>query len=91
MLGGTFTLSSLGRWGVDAFVPIIAAPQVAILGVGRVNRAAREAQGGGVRFASELGLTLVFDHRANDGVQAAQLLASLVDFLEHPDRLEVSK
>jgi pyruvate dehydrogenase E2 component (dihydrolipoamide acetyltransferase) len=91
MLGGTFTISSLGRWGVDAFVPIIAAPQVAILGVGRVNRAAREAKGGGVRFVNELGLTLVFDHRANDGVQAAQLLASLVDFLEHPDRLEVSK
>ncbi|MES2480565.1 MAG: dihydrolipoamide acetyltransferase family protein [Pseudomonadota bacterium] len=91
MLGGTFTLSSLGRWGVDAFVPIIAEPQVAILGVGRVNRVAREAQGGGVRFASELGLTLVFDHRANDGVQAAQLLASLVDLLEHPERLEVSQ
>lgn len=91
MLGGTFTLSSLGRWGVDAFVPIIAAPQVAILGVGRVNRVAREAQGGGVRFASELGLTLVFDHRANDGVQAAQLLASLVELLEHPERLEVSQ
>ena len=89
MLGGTFTISSLGRWGVDAFVPIIAVPQVAILGVGRVNRVAREAQGA-VRFASELGLTLVFDHRANDGVQAAQLLASVVELLEHPERLEVS-
>lgn len=89
MLGGTFTISSLGRWGVDAFVPIIAVPQVAILGVGRLNRVAREA-GGAVRFASELGLTLVFDHRANDGVQAAQLLASLVELLEHPERLEVS-
>lgn len=89
MLGGTFTLSSLGRWGVDAFVPIIATPQVAILGVGRINRVAREAEGG-VRFASELGLTLVFDHRANDGVQAAQLLASLVELLEHPEGLEVS-
>jgi pyruvate dehydrogenase E2 component (dihydrolipoamide acetyltransferase) len=91
MLGGTFTISSLGRWGVDAFVPIIAAPQVAILGVGRVNRVAREAQGGGVRFASEMGLTLVFDHRANDGVQAAKLLASIVDLLEHPERLEASQ
>ena len=89
MLGGTFTISSLGRWGVDAFVPIIAAPQVAILGVGRVNRVPREAEGT-VRFASELGLTLVFDHRANDGVQAAQLLASVVELLEHPERLEVS-
>ena len=90
MLGGTFTLSSLGRWGVDAFVPLIAAPQVAILGVGRVNRVAREAEGGGLRFASEMALTLVFDHRANDGVQAAQLLAAIVAHLENPQTLEMT-
>lgn len=89
MLGGSFTISSLGRWGVDAFGPIISAPQVAILGVGRVDRVAREAPGGGVRFASEIQLTLVFDHRANDGVEAAQLLASIVACLEQPQRLEV--
>jgi len=57
--------------------------------VGRVNRVAREAPGG-VRFVSELGLTLVFDHRANDGAEAARLLSSLVEFLEHPERLEIS-
>ena len=90
MLGGSFTISSLGRWGVDAFVPIIAAPQVAILGVGAVQRVAREGQGGSLRFVSELGLTLVFDHRANDGVQAAQLLAAIVNLLEHPEQLELT-
>ena len=89
MLGGSFTISSLGRWGVDAFAPIISAPQVAILGVGRVDRVAREAAGGGVRFASEMQLTLVFDHRANDGVDAAQLLAAIVARLEHPHTMEV--
>ena len=89
MLGGSFTISSLGRWGVDVFAPIISAPQVAILGVGRINRVAREAVGGGIRFASEIQLTLVFDHRANDGVQAAQLLAAIVGHLENPQRLEV--
>lgn len=89
MLGGSFTISSLGRWGIDAFGPIISAPQVAILGVGRIDRVAREAPDGGVRFASEIQLTLVFDHRANDGVEAAQLLASIVGYLEHPHRLEV--
>ena len=90
MLGGSFTISTLGRWGVDAFAPIISAPQVAILGVGRVNRVAREGPGNGVRFASELGLTLVFDHRANDGVQAAQLLGAIVGYLEQPQRLELT-
>ena len=89
MLGGSFTISSLGRWGVDAFAPIISAPQVAILGVGRLDRVAREAADGGVRFASEIQLTLVFDHRANDGVEAARLLASIIACLEQPQLLEV--
>lgn len=88
MTGASFTISSLGRWGVDAFSPIISAPQVAILGVGRINRVAREGPDGNVRFASEIGLTLVFDHRANDGVDAAGLLATIIGFLEQPDRLE---
>lgn len=90
MTSASFTISSLGRWGVDAFSPIISAPQVAILGVGPVARVAREAPDGGVRFASELGLTLVFDHRANDGVAAAELLAAIVGYLEQPARLEVN-
>jgi len=90
MTGASFTISSLGRWGVDSFSPIISAPQVAILGVGRVARVAREAPDGGVRFASELNLTLVFDHRANDGVAAAELLAAIVGYLEQPARLELA-
>ena len=88
MMGGSFTVSSLGRWGVDAFAPIIAAPQVAILGVGRVNRVAREAPGGAVHFVSEMNVTLVFDHRANDGVEAAQFLVAIVGYLEHPHRMD---
>ena len=89
MTGASFTVSSLGRWGVDAFSPIIDAPQVAILGVGRINRVAREGPGGTVRFASEIFLTLVFDHRANDGVAAAQFLASIVGYLEQSERMEI--
>lgn len=89
-LGASFTVSSLGRWGVDAFVPLIAAPQVAILGVGAVSRAPRESEGSTCRFVSELPLTLVFDHRANDGVQAAQMLASIIAYLEQPERLEIN-
>ena len=89
MTGASFTISSLGRWGVDVFSPIISAPQVAILGIGRVARVAREAPDGGVRFASEMNLTLVFDHRANDGVAAAELLAAIVGYLEQPARLEL--
>ncbi len=81
-LDATFSVSSLGRWGVDFFTPVINAPQVAILGVGRVDRVAREAPDGSVRFASEVRLSLVFDHRANDGVAAAELLADIAATLE---------
>ena len=89
-LGGSFTISSLGRWGVDAFAPIIVPPQVAILGVGRIQRVAREGDAGAVRFASALALTLVFDHRANDGFQAARLLAAIIAQLENPQLMEVA-
>lgn len=88
MVGGSFAISTLGRWGVDSFDPIISLPQVAILGVGRIDRVAREAPDGGVRFASEMQLSLVFDHRANDGVEAAQLLQSIVALLEKPEHME---
>ena len=86
----SFSISTLGRWGVEAFTPIISAPQVAILGVGAVDRVAREAPDGSVRFRSELTLCLVFDHRANDGAEAAVLLASIADRLARPEGLETS-
>lgn len=89
MTGASFTVSSLGRWGVQSFAPIIAAPQVAILGVGRIDRVAREIRGG-IRFVSEVALTLVFDHRANDGVAAAQLLAAIIANLETPEPPEAT-
>jgi pyruvate dehydrogenase E2 component (dihydrolipoamide acetyltransferase) len=85
--GASVTVSSLGRWGVDTFAPVISAPQVAILGVGRVRRAPRETDNG-IRFVNELGLTLVFDHRANDGVTAAECLAEIVRLLEDPHLLD---
>ncbi len=78
----SFTVTNLGRWGVDAFTPIINAPQVAILGVGVIDQVAREAPDGSVRFRSELSLCLVFDHRANDGVEAAEFLADIAANLQ---------
>lgn len=77
--GGSFLVSSLGRWGVSSFSPLISEPQVAVLGVGRVRRVAKELTDGiGVRFTDEVTLNLVFDHRANDGVAAAEFLRSIV-------------
>lgn len=82
--GGTFTLSNLGMYGVRQFDAIINPPQGAILAVGGPRREAREAEGGGVRFASVLTLTLSADHRGIDGAVAAQFLSTLKARIETP-------
>ncbi|HND53712.1 MAG TPA: 2-oxo acid dehydrogenase subunit E2, partial [Pirellulaceae bacterium] len=81
--GGTFTITSLGMFGVDAFTPILNPPQVAILGVGRITRepAAVDEQ---VAIRDSLWLSLTFDHRAVDGAPAAKLLSDLRAAIENP-------
>jgi pyruvate dehydrogenase E2 component (dihydrolipoamide acetyltransferase) len=74
--GGTFTVTNLGPFGVDAFDPIIDPPQVGILGVGRI----REDDGRTVT------LSLSFDHRVVDGADAARFLDSIATALEAPTR-----
>ena len=80
MQGGTFTISSLGAIGTGHFTPIINAPEVAILGVGKA--AMRPVWDGG-QFVPRLllPLSLSWDHRVMDGVTAARFSARLVDML----------
>ncbi|MBY0231517.1 MAG: 2-oxo acid dehydrogenase subunit E2, partial [Gemmataceae bacterium] len=81
--GGTFTLTNLGMFGIDAFTPIINWPQVAILGVGRIAK--RPAVEGGAVVARDLvTLSLTFDHRATDGAPAARFLQEVVRAIENP-------
>jgi len=75
--GGTFTVSNLGMFGVDAFTPIIDLPQVAILGVGRV-RETPVVIDGEIAIRHTMVLSLTFDHRAVDGAPAAAFLQSVV-------------
>jgi pyruvate dehydrogenase E2 component (dihydrolipoamide acetyltransferase) len=86
--GGTFTVTSLGPLGVDFFTPILNAPQVAILGVGRVF-ARLVLHNGRVDERQMLYLNLSFDHQAIDGAPAARFLQSVKRCLELPARLLV--
>jgi pyruvate dehydrogenase E2 component (dihydrolipoamide acetyltransferase) len=79
---GTITVSNLGPLGVDGFTPIINPPQVAILGVNRVQERARPADGDGVTFRETLPLDLSFDHRVVDGADAARFLGTLAEGIE---------
>jgi pyruvate/2-oxoglutarate dehydrogenase complex dihydrolipoamide acyltransferase (E2) component len=81
---GTFTVSTLGATGIDWFTPILNPPQVAILGVGRVDDRVI-ARGGTPVVAPTMVLTLVFDHRAVDGHPAALFLAAVRERLERAD------
>ena len=79
--GGTFTVSNLGAYGVDAFTPILHTPQIAILGVGRIVEKPAVHEGKIVpRFMMMLSLT--FDHRFIDGAPAAAFLQSVVKHLQ---------
>ena len=81
--GGTFTVSNLGSAGVRAFVPVINPPQVAILGVGEIAKRAVVVKGKPkARWMATL--CLVFDHRAVDGLPAAQFLRRIKELLENP-------
>ena len=83
MQGGTFTISNLGNYGVDAFTPIINLPQSAILGVGRI-RQLPVVVGEQVLPRFVVSLSLTFDHRVHDGGPAARFLHTLREFIEQP-------
>jgi pyruvate dehydrogenase E2 component (dihydrolipoamide acetyltransferase) len=86
IVGGTFTISNLGMFGVDRFDGIINPPQVAILAVGAgVDRViARNGQPAVAKVAT---LTLSCDHRVVDGAVGAQFLATLRSLIEQPTAL----
>src|SRR4029450_1953310 len=80
---GTFTITNLGAYGIDAFTPIINPPQVGILGMGRVVEKPVVYQGE-IAKRSMMFLSLTFDHRVIDGPPAAAFLHTLKDHLEDP-------
>jgi pyruvate dehydrogenase E2 component (dihydrolipoamide acetyltransferase) len=80
---GTFTITNLGTTGIDLFTPIINPPQVAILGVGMVQRRP-VVVGDALAIRPSAYLCLVFDHRALDGVPAARFLQELQQLLAKP-------
>ena len=84
--GGCFSISSLGGLGGTLFTPIINAPEVAILGVGK---AATKPVWDGKQFVprSLLPLSLSYDHRVIDGAQGARFIAFLSSVLSDIRRL----
>lgn len=86
MHGGTFTVSTLGMFGVDSFTPILNPPQTGILGVNRIADGVGWEGDRPVK-RSVMRLSLTWDHRVLDGEPAARFLATVRDLLEAPYRL----
>jgi pyruvate dehydrogenase E2 component (dihydrolipoamide acetyltransferase) len=83
MAGGTFTISNLGMYGIDAFNAIINAPQAAILAVGRIVEKVVPVHGMPA-VQPMMALSLSCDHRVVDGARGAQFLGALADLIEEP-------
>jgi pyruvate dehydrogenase E2 component (dihydrolipoamide acetyltransferase) len=87
--GGTFTISNLGMFGVDAFTAIIIPPQAAILAVGSIaDRVVAVGTGSDARpgIRPMMTLTLSSDHRVVDGARAAEFLRDLVEAIGNPQQ-----
>jgi pyruvate dehydrogenase E2 component (dihydrolipoamide acetyltransferase) len=82
--GATFTVSNLGRYGVDSFSAVINPPQSAILAVGSLRRRPGVDESGAVVARETIVLTLACDHRIIYGVDAARFLARVSELLERP-------
>jgi pyruvate dehydrogenase E2 component (dihydrolipoamide acetyltransferase) len=82
--GGVTAISNLGMHGIREFSAIINPPHATILAVGAAARRPVEAEDGGVRFVSQMTVTLSCDHRVIDGALGAELLAAFRYFIEHP-------
>jgi pyruvate dehydrogenase E2 component (dihydrolipoamide acetyltransferase) len=86
LIGGTFTVSSVGMFGGMFTTPIINYPEVAILGVGEAKD--RVLVKDGTFYAGKLmSLSLSCDHRVVDGAEGARFLRTLAGLLEQPDVL----
>lgn len=88
ILGGTFTISNLGNYGVDLFSAIINPPQVAILGMARIFKQNITWELSEKPTVKELlPISLTFDHSVIDGSGAAEFLQLLQNKINNPEHL----
>jgi len=82
---GTFTITNLGMFDIETFIPIIKPPECAILGVGAIVREPVVTDDSdNIAVRSRMSLTLAFDHRIVDGAPAAKFLRRVKTLIEWP-------
>jgi pyruvate dehydrogenase E2 component (dihydrolipoamide acetyltransferase) len=86
--GGTFTITNPGQFGAQFGMPIISQPQVAILGVGTIEKRP-VVVGDDITIRTMAYLTLGYDHRLIDGAVADQFMSDVKKHIEHFDPNQV--
>jgi len=84
--GGCITVSNLGAFGIDSFIPIVVPGQCSILGIGRIADSC-VAQDGNIAIRKLMKMTLAVDHRIANGAEAAQFLNCAAEILQEPKKL----
>ncbi|MFD5225386.1 dihydrolipoamide acetyltransferase family protein [Microbacterium sp. NPDC058342] len=85
LAGGTFSITNIGVFGIDAGTPILPPGQSGILAVGAVRRQPWEHRGE-IALRQMMTLSVSFDHRLVDGAEGARFLKDVADLLEQPGR-----
>ncbi|CAD8133205.1 unnamed protein product [Paramecium octaurelia] len=86
-IGGTFTISNLGMFGIDQFIAVINPPQSAILAVGKTSKRFVPDEHGQPKVENQMDVTLSCDHRVVDGAVGAQWLQRFKFYIEDPNTL----
>ena len=89
LTGSTITITSLGALGGLAATPVINHPEVAIVGVNRIDERP-VVRGGQIVIRKMMNLSSSFDHRIVDGWEAASFVAKVKEYLEHPATLFIA-
>ncbi|NLH16651.1 MAG: biotin/lipoyl-binding protein [Phycisphaerae bacterium] len=80
--GGCITVSNLGGFGIDSFIPIVVPGQCSILGIGRISDTCVPMDGN-ILIRKLMNLNLSVDHKVANGADAAQFLDFVKKTLEH--------
>lgn len=86
--GSTFTVSNLGPFNVDLFIPVINPPETAILALGQINKKPVVIDDK-IVIRSMMMASCAVDHRVLDGAPAGQFLAALKETLENPFMMKI--
>jgi len=79
--GGCITISNLGAFGIDSFIPIVVPGQCSILGVGKITDTC-VPEGDNIITRKSMAMTLSVDHKVANGAYAAQFLDFVRKLLE---------